>query len=379
MTVLLSVCTCVLALVPALLFLRNLRLYAPPPDAPAAHAPPCSVLIPARNEEARIAASVHAALAACSPDSEVIVLDDASTDRTAAIVREIAAADARLRLESAPPLPAGWCGKPHACQVLAGMANHPLLVFVDADVSLRPDAAARLAAFMDASGAALASGVPRQEVVTFSERLLIPLIHFVLLGFLPISRMRRRRDPSLGAGCGQLVVARRDAYHAAGGHAGIRATLHDGPNLARLFRRKGLATDLFDATTVATCRMYSRNAEVWEGLAKNAHEGLGTPRLIAPATLLLLGGQVLPFGLLATALLTKIPAPAIIFAVAGAAAALLPRILAASRFLQPVLFCLLHPLAIPALLGIQWFAFIRSQLRRPATWKGRACKFAEVS
>jgi hypothetical protein len=156
----------------------------------------------------------------------------------------------------------------------------------------------RMSAFLEQSGAALASGVPRQEMRTFSERLLIPLIHYVLLGFLPINRMRASRDPVFGTGCGQLLVARREAYHNSGGHSVIRATLHDGLKLARVFRAAGFATDLFDATCIAECRMYSTNAEVWRGLARNAHEGLGSPRLIGPATLLLLGGQILPICLL---------------------------------------------------------------------------------
>ena len=202
---------------------------------------------------------------------EVIVLDDASTDRTAQIVREIARSDRRVRIETAPPLPPGWCGKQHACHVLSGLASHPILIFLDADVRLKPGAVVRMTAFLEQSGAALASGVPEQVTRTASERLLVPLIHFVLLGFLPIRRMRIDLHPALGAGCGQLFVAFRHAYVASGGH---------GPKLPRVFRSAGFRTDLFDATDLASCRMFSAGAEVWRGLARNAGEGLGSPRLI---------------------------------------------------------------------------------------------------
>ena len=84
----------------------------------------------------------------------------------------------------------------------------------------------------------------------------------------------------------------RDAYEAVGGHAAIADRLHDGVALARQFRSRGFATDLFDATDTFHCRMYRTALEVWNGFAKNAHEGLGSPRMIVPATLLLLGGQV---------------------------------------------------------------------------------------
>jgi hypothetical protein len=364
--------SCSLAIVPAALFLRNLTLYAPPPPAGPQSQARCSVLIPARNEEARIADAVHSVLRNQNVELEVIVLDDDSVDRTAQIVRAIAKDDERVRLATAPPLPDGWCGKQHACHILAHLARHPLLVFMDADVILMPDALIRMSAFMEQSGAALASGVPQQETLTFSERLLIPLIHFVLLGFLPISRMRVCRDAAYGAGCGQLFVARADAYQACGGHSSIRATLHDGPKLPRVFRAVGFTTDLFDATSIARCRMYSTNAEVWRGLAKNAHEALGSPRLIGPATLLLVGGQMLPLCLLVAACLQKPLSPlTMTCCILGTAAAFLPRLLAVARFRHPLSSALFHPLGICALVAIQWFAFFRSLRQRPVVWKGR--------
>jgi len=368
----LSIASCALAAFPALLFLRNLALYRPPPLPPRRRSPgSISVLIPARDEEVHIAQAVRSVLQDDAPDLEIIVLDDASTDRTVEIVREIASIDPRVRVESAPPLPAGWCGKQHACHVLARLARHPLLVFVDADVRLKPRALKRLAAFMDESGAALASGIPQQKTGTFSERLLIPLIHFVMLGFLPLARMRATREPACSAGCGQLFVARRAAYEACGGHAAIAGSLLDGSKLPRVFRAEGFATDLFDATDVAVCRMYFTDADVWRGLGRFAHEGLGSARLIGPATLLLIGGQVLPPILLAMCLVgsdSRAFAPALI----GTLMAFLPRLIASRRFIQPLSGALLHPVGVVALLAIQWGAFFRSRRREAAIWKGRA-------
>ena len=361
-----------LALFPAVLFLRNLALYSPP-QTTNRHRARCSVLIPARDEEANIECVVRSVLQQENVDLELIVLDDASTDRTADIVRKIAASDDRVRLETAAPLPAGWCGKQHACYTLAHFARHPLLIFIDADMRIKPGALARICGFMEQSGAALASGVPQQETQTFSEQLLIPLIHFVLLGFLPIQRMRDRRDPALGAGCGQLFVAQRESYFACDGHRAIRGTLHDGSKLPRVFRAAGFATDLFDATDIAVCRMYSSNREVWGGLARSAHEALGSPQLIGPATLLLFGGQVLPFLALAAILfLTPASSRALALSILGIVAALLPRFISAARFRQPLLGAILHPLGICALLAIQWFAFFRALRNRPAVWRGRS-------
>ena len=261
--------------------------------------PAISVLIPARNEEHAIGAALEAVLASRGVELEVVVLDDHSDDATADVVSAIAERDSRVRLLRGQPLPAGWCGKQYACSLLAQAARHPLLVFLDADVRLAPDGLARMAAFLEESQADLASGIPLQETGTLVEKLVIPLNHFVLLGFLPLARMRRSRHPAYAAGCGQLILARRSAYDAAGGHAAIRASLHDGITLPRAFRAAGFRTDLCDMTEIATCRMYRTAGDVWRGLAKNATEGLASPGMIVPATAVLLGGQVLPLGLLA--------------------------------------------------------------------------------
>lgn len=367
------------AAVPAVLFLVNLRLFRPPP-VPGRDPGPVSVLIPARDEEAAIEGAVRAALASRGVEVEVVVLDDGSTDRTAEIVRALAAADPRVRLESAPPLPAGWNGKQHACWQLARLARHRVLCFVDADVRLAPDAVARAAGLLrdpgcGTEGCGLVSGFPRQATESWLERLAIPLIHFVLLGFLPLGWMRRSLSPAFGAGCGQWMVADRDDYLRAGGHAAIRATLHDGLRLPRAFRAAGIRTDLFDATGLAVCRMYRDAAGVWNGLAKNAGEGLGAPAAIVPWTLLLGLGQVAPPVLLAVALAA--PAAAgigpLVAPVAAAATALayLPRLVAVWRLRQPLSGALAHPAGVAVLLAIQWHALVRRALGRPSSWKGR--------
>jgi hypothetical protein len=367
---LLAAAALILAAGPALLFRANLRAYRPPPRPDPATPPPrISLLIPARNEAASIGPAVEAALASRGVDLEVLVLDDGSEDATAAVVTALAAGDARVRLLAGAPLPPGWCGKQHACAALAAASRYPLLAFVDADVRLAPDGLARLAAFLDASGADLVSGFPRQETGTLLEKLVLPLMNFLLLGFLPLGRMRRSPHPAYGAGCGQLFLTRRVAYERAGGHAAIRASLHDGLTLPRAFRAAGCRTDLCDATHLAVCRMYRTAGELWCGLAKNAREGLAAPGTLLPATALLLGGQVLPVVLLACGAL--LPPAALGLAVLGTAAAYYPRLAAAWRFRQSYVGAWLHPLGVLVLLAIQWYAAARAVLRRPSAWKGR--------
>lgn len=350
----------VLAAGPLLLAVANLRLFDPPPRA--ADCPAVSVLIPARNEEATIETACAHALGSTGVAVELIVLDDHSTDRTRQILDRID--DARLRVATAPPLAPGWSGKQFACAHLATLASHDLMIFVDADVRLSPEAASRIAGFMQRHDVGLASGFPRQIVGSWSELLLLPLIHFLLLGFLPLDFMWRSRSPAFGAGCGQLFVARRIDYQRSGGHGAIRASLHDGIKLPRAFRAAGIATGLFDATEIAACRMYSDASSLWEGLTKNATEGMATPTGLPVWTVILVGGQILPLFLL-------VLQPGWLSGAAVLASIGL-RLLLAWRLRQSVLSALLHPLGVAALLVVQWAALIRSVRGVPATWRGRA-------
>jgi len=364
--------TLILASISATLFITNLALYAQPRDVETS-APACaiSVLIPARNEAQNIASAIESVLANKNAKYEVIVGDDHSEDETAAIVRSLAARDGRVRLLSIPPLPVGWNGKQHACYWLARAAENPLLCYIDADVRLSHDALSKLTAVMGESESALISGIPLQRTETWFEKLEIPLIHFVLLGYLPIHRMRSSTNPAYAAGCGQLLVVRKDAYDRCGGHAAIRYTMHDGIKLPAAFRKAGLKTDLFDATPIAGVRMYSGAREVWDGLSKNATEGMATPGLLPIFTVLLFGGHVLPLIVFALAVARHDVAAAMI-ACAAVVLSHLPRSLGVARFQQPIISAVLHSVGVTVLLAIQWVALGKKLLGKSPAWRGRS-------
>jgi hypothetical protein len=344
--------TLVLAVFPAAMTLVNLLLYRPPMLRAGRERPSVSVLIPARDEEATIRGAVQAALASRGVELEVIVLDDQSRDRTAAIVREIAKSDGRVRLELAPPLPDGWCGKQHACYRLAGLARNPVLLFIDADTRLERDGLASLVDEMQRTSVALLSGVPRELTGTWAEKLVVPMIHFILLGYLPILGVRRSRLPVYGAGCGQLMLVNADDYRRAGGHAEIRDSRHDGLTLPRAFRLAGFRTDLVDATRVARCRMYQGASEVWRGFAKNATEGMATPAGILPWSVLLLGGSVLPWVFLLPSIGGGATPTAFTYFAIAALLGLVTRLALAFRFDQSWLGALLHPIGTLLVVGI---------------------------
>jgi hypothetical protein len=376
--------------VPAVMFVLNLGRYRAP-SAEVQGVARVSVLIPARNEEANIGACLKSVLASCGVEIEVLVLDDASTDRTAEIVREVSLRDARVRLVATRELPVGWNGKQYACWLLAQEASAAVMLFLDADVRLKPDAVVRCVAEMRVRNVALLSGFPRQITVGWMEKMLLPLIHFVLLGFLPMGQMRKTTKVGYAAGCGQFFLADRGAYFACGGHGAIRETRHDGLRLPQAFLRSGYRTDIVDLTELAEVRMYESAGAVWMGLAKNATEGLGAPVRIVPLTILLLVGQVLP--VIALALWAAVwvsnrvvgatfddPRMAVVVSVLLAlpvVASYLPRMLAVRRFRQPVVSAVLHPVGIVLLLVVQWYALVRQIFGRPVEWRAR--EYASVT
>ena len=356
-----------LVLLPALMTLANLALFRRPgtaePDLPV------SLVIPARTEAAAIGACLAALRRSTTRTLEIIVADDGSTDGTAAIVQAEAAADPRIRLLRTPDLPPGWSGKMHALQFGADQATHATLVFIDTDVRLTPDALPRLAGHRRRTAVALLSGFPRELALTTGERLLVPLIHVFLLGYLPFAGMRLSTAPGFGAGCGQLMVADAAAYRRMGGHGAIRATWHDGIALPRAFRQAGMRTDIADASTIATCRMYRGFRETWRGFSKNATEGMATPAGLPVWTMLLGGGFVLPVPLLL--LLLALGRPEAI-GLGGAIIALAAaRILVAWRCGQDLRSVLLTVPGIAALLALLWRALSRSRQGAKQVWRGR--------
>lgn len=359
-----------LAALPTIMMACNLRLFRPP-GRNLGVVGPVSVVLPARNEAAGIEACVRALLASVDAELEIIVVDDHSTDDTAAIVRGLARVDPRIRLCPAPALPPGWSGKQHACHFGASQARYPVLMFMDCDVRVTPDAVAAMAGFLASSGAALVSGFPRERTGTLGEVVLIPLIHVLLLGYLPLAAMRRSAQVGLGAGCGQLMLADAAIYGATGGHAMIRASWHDGVTLPRAFRRCGQMTDIFDATGLAECRMYRGFKETWLGLSKNAREGMATRVALPVWTVLLGGGLLAPFVLLPFACAVM---PWTITALALSVSVgllVLARLMLALRFRQDVLAVILLPVGMAVLLALQWRALLRGSNRPAQAWRGR--------
>ncbi|MFK8115255.1 MAG: glycosyltransferase family 2 protein [Rubripirellula sp.] len=371
MILLLSVVGIAIGLLPLLTFLSNVNLFRFETTGEVNASTDVSVLIPARDEQDSIRNSVRAALDSRGVNVEVIVLDDHSVDQTAAIVKELEAADSRVRYFAGVLLPDGWNGKQHACKQLSEQASHERLVFLDADVRLQPNALQQLALRQDETQVALLSAFPYQETGTWMEQWIIPMMHFILLGFLPISRMRASDHPAYAAGCGQLFMTTRDAYQKAGTHEAIRQSRHDGLKLPRAYRESGLMTDVVDGTHLADCRMYQSAGQVIRGVMKNAIEGIANPKLILIFSILLIGGSALPMITLIWSIVA-VNKWGMLLSTLGVVVGHAPRAIAAVRFRQSIAGVVFHSMATLVFVLLQWAALGMHLLGRQVAWRGRS-------
>ena len=278
-------CPAVLALLLAhtVVNLRWLRRPARPDTVDT----PVSVLLPVRDEIHRVRPALRALLNQRGVSRlEIIVLDDGSRDGTAEAVLREAGDDQRLRLVAGEPPPPGWLGKPWACHQAAAASTGDVLVFVDADVILEPDALATAMSTLD--GFDLLSAYPRLVAGTLPERLIQPLLPWSWLTFLPLRAMERSPRPSLAAAGGQFLLMPRAGYEKTG-HAAVRASVLEDVELARAVKRAGGRISLADFSRLAACRMYDSWPAVRDGYAKSLWAG------VSPAVMVfLLLGYALP-------------------------------------------------------------------------------------
>ena len=257
--------------------LRQVKHLRPTSDPDAGNGPPLaidervSVLIPARNEASRIAECLASVLAQQGvPDLEILVLDDGSTDGTGEIAEHAVAGDPRVKVIHADdqPPPDGWRGKPWACHRLSEHATGSVLVFIDADVHLHPEAVAISVAALRSAGLHLVSPYPRQLAVGAVERLAQPLVTWSAFATLPMA-LARTGNPAFSAAIGQFLVVDASAYRHAGGHEAVAAEVVEDVEVLRALKRSGYKGMPMIGGAIAECRMYTSPRDLYEGYAKS--------------------------------------------------------------------------------------------------------------
>jgi chlorobactene glucosyltransferase len=247
------------------LFIRRLG-QACPPDA----FPFVSILVPARNESSNIEACVDSLLGQDYPDFEIIVLDDQSTDDTRLRLDRLAgSAQKTLRILEGSPPPAGWLGKHWACHQLAQSATGDLLLFTDADTHHMPRMLRDSVSMLLEARADLLTAYPREQTLTWGEKLTVPILSFAAFSFLPIFLTQWFNLPFLSLTIGQMMLFRRSTYDAIGGYETVRAHPVDDISLGRRVIACGFKWMLVDGTAHFHCRMYAGFRDALNGFTKN--------------------------------------------------------------------------------------------------------------
>lgn len=339
--------------------------------------PLVSIMIPARNEAAVIADTLRRWLAQDYPRLEILVLDDQSDDGTGDIVQGFAGEHNAVRLLRGEDLPPGWMGKNWACHQMQQAANGEILLFTDADVRWAPAGLSSLVSAQQRTGADLYTVWPTQQTFTPAERLTVPLMALVVLGYLPVVGTHYLPLAAFGAANGQCMAWRRSAYDRVGGHAAVRDNVLEDVTLARMCKAQGLRLRMADGNGLIACRMYNNWPAVRDGFAKNILAGYGNsvPALLA-ATLFHWLLFLWPWAWLILGANWATPAPYPAGPLLLIALGLLVRALSAAHTRQRLVDALLLPLSVLLMTRIAFQAIYWHYRFGGPRWKGRIIKNA---
>jgi cellulose synthase/poly-beta-1,6-N-acetylglucosamine synthase-like glycosyltransferase len=325
-----------------------------------------SVIVPARNEAANLPRLLVSLLQQDYPLYEILVVDDASTDETAAMVQSYQKDGVQLISLEGPP--DGWTGKNYACWVGAAHAHYPWLLFVDADIELASCALRSTFGFLAQHGVRALSLFARQRCETFWERLLLPFAYqhyFVSTD----ARVNEGEGPALANG--QYLVIRGDVYRQVGGHAAIAGSMIEDAALADCLKQAGVVVLACRGEQLVSVRMYTGLRQIVNGFGKNSYPYLHhSPRTGIPTALsTTLAASV---ALLFLEAGWKQSSPVFFLAVLAYSAQVLNALPWLKHFGLPVWYALLTPVAAVLFLAIAINSLLHSIAGHSITWKGRS-------
>ena len=342
--------------------------------------PTVSVLIPARNEAARIEACMQAWRAQDYPRYEVVVCDDESTDDTARLARGAGEGATNVRVIDAGRLPAGWRGKTHACHRLREQARGEVLLFVDVDVVPQPSALTAAMAARETLTADALSALPSHAPIPARLRAVAGVQNWAAMTFVPSWVTALRRHPVVAVMNGQFVAIPAVVYDAVRGFAAVYDSLSEDTALGRRLVAAGYRVDLVDGSALLACRSYTKLADLWRGNVRNLRAVLlGSPWLLAlsatcltalflgPLVVLLVGAVLGRTGSLAW---TWLP-------LAEAALGIGARAFVDRRSGHGAWLAIAHPVAVAALAAMQMDAIARTIGRREVDWRGRRYRLTD--
>ena len=323
-----------------------------------------TVLIPAR-DEAAVVGDTLAALGRQGRGLRVILVDDRSSDGTAEVARLAATESLSLDIHGGAPLADGWTGKLWALEQGRRHVETPLVLLLDADITLRPGMVRALLAKREESGAALVSVMAALRMQRGWERLLLPAFIFFFRLLYPF-HLANKPSRWVAAAAGGCVLMETAALERIGGFDAIRGALIDDCALARAVKNAGLRTWVGVTSGAVSHRAYPTLDAVWQMVARTAYTQLRySPALLLLCTLLMALAFWAPVAGLAGSLAAQIAAGTGLVAMA---VCYVPTL----RYyrLSPA-WALALPLIGTLYLAMTWHSALRDWGGRRSVWKGR--------
>lgn len=323
-----------------------------------------SILIPARNESDNILLLLQSIQDQDYANYEVIVLDDCSEDNTFSIVEDFALQNPKFKIVSGKTLSKGWLGKNYACHQLSELATGKYLLFLDADEIVKKGLINSLIFRMDVGKLSLLSLFTNQQMNTISERLTVPLMHFILLNLLPLRLVKLASNPAFSAASGQCMFFLASNYHENKWHQRVKDKVVEDIEIMKLVKQDQFKAEALLANGLIYCRMYKNLTESLNGFSKNLLAGFGNNIIILLLYLLLvIAGPVI---LVTNFNINLIVLPLTLI--------ILSRIMISFLSGQNVILNLiLHPLQMLFFLLISIIS-IKKYVFKTGTWKGRTIK-----
>jgi len=241
--------------------------------------PSFDVLVPVKDEEGHIATCLNSVLNQNCSNAKVTVVNDRSTDRTLDVVESIQQRHPGLRCVTIAELPAGLYGKPHGLSKASSDLRGEYAAFVDSDLELHPDCLKTLVYHLESKGFDWVAAMGSPKTFFFWERLTIPIFGAIAFAWYD---PRKINDPewldAIGSG---LMVCRRRAYEAIGGHGAVIRTYDEDSELLRIAKRAGQKVSFVLTPELFTQRHYGTLADTIRGMTRTCIGGIKTlPRML---------------------------------------------------------------------------------------------------
>lgn len=343
------------------------------PESIRKTSPLVSVLIPARNEADNIKRCLRSLLKQDYPNIEILVLDDNSSDLTSQVVKRLAVKDRRIKLISGKPLKSGWLGKCYACYQLSKQARGKYLIFTDADTLHFPSSISSSIGCLTRNNLDALSIIPRQIMVSFSERMIVSWVHFGILILLPLIFVKKSKNPLFCTANGQFLMFKKEVYKKIGGHQSVKAKVLEDIHIAKQVKRHGYQFMIFDGSKNIYCRMHRSFRELLQGFSKFMFAAFDFKILTMAFVVLLVSALfLLPFILLPLGIfIFDWPRMIIDTTIVQIFIILIIRTMLAVRLKSRILDIFFHPLSMIYIILICINSVLQTRFGKGIYWKGR--------